>query len=194
VGPLLVVPGVAVVAGGGDHQRRRPSPAEGGIADITSPKWSLEAALSAQICSLSAKVAEDCLLAITGRIQLSLPATTCGVSAGRPSRRETAIASGPLKACWSRSVEKLAVRLAKYSRDPLAQSKVPSGPGRGPKGHRWVAVGDQALLVVPGKGPDRPHPRGAGEAGRARHSGAPSSRCRWAGSRCRRSRRRTAPR
>ena len=76
------------------------------------PKWSLEAALSAQICSLSEKVAEDCLLAITGRIQAFLSATIAGVRAGWPSMRDTPIASKPLKVCSSRSAEKLAVRLA----------------------------------------------------------------------------------
>src|SRR5918996_689917 len=85
------------------------------LSQVSPP--SREAALSAQICSLSAKVAEDCLLAITGRIQLFLSATIWGVRAGWPSRRETAIASNPLKVCSSRSAEKFDVKLAKYSRD-----------------------------------------------------------------------------
>src|ERR671924_529134 len=59
----------------------------------TFPKNRLEDALSAQICSLSANVAELCLLTITGvRQAASFPAAAlCGLSV-----RESAIASKPL--------------------------------------------------------------------------------------------------
>jgi hypothetical protein len=74
------------------------------------PKNALEAALSAQICSLSEKVAELCLLAITGGIQaFSLPA-----AADRTlSVRDTAIASNPLKAGSPKSADTFEVRFAK---------------------------------------------------------------------------------
>ena len=64
------------------------------------PKNGLTSSWSTQICSLSLKVVEDCLLATTGAIQLSCSATTSGAvssftEAGR-SRRETPNATYPL--------------------------------------------------------------------------------------------------
>jgi hypothetical protein len=58
------------------------------------PKNVLDEALSAQICSLSANVAEDCFEMTTGGIQaaLLLAAAACGLSV-----RDTAIASTPFR-------------------------------------------------------------------------------------------------
>src|SRR6266508_2902364 len=96
----------------------------------TLPKWLLDAALSAQICSLS----ENWVLLLffdarTGCIQLSLSPTISGVSAGSPSILETPMASKPLNGA---SPGNALVRFATYSRGPLSQENVPSEPGFGP--------------------------------------------------------------
>ena len=52
--------------------------------------------MSAQICSLSLKVVEDCLETRTGTFQLFLFDTMVGVKSGAPSIRDTAMASKPL--------------------------------------------------------------------------------------------------
>jgi hypothetical protein len=60
------------------------------------PKWGLDAALSAQICSLSLNRAVFCRVTMTGSFQALLrPAMAPAMS----SVRETAIAAAPLKAC-----------------------------------------------------------------------------------------------
>src|SRR5215211_3886263 len=75
----------------------------------TLPKNRLEEALSAQICSLSANVAELCLLTITGcRQTASLPAAALWGS----SVRETAMASNPLIPGSPRSADTEDVRFA----------------------------------------------------------------------------------
>ena len=69
----------------------------------------LDSALSAQICSLSENVVEDCLLMTTGSFQASwLPVAAAATS----SVRETAIASNPLKVSSERVAPKFAVRFA----------------------------------------------------------------------------------
>src|SRR6267143_2297480 len=62
----------------------------------TLPKNGLDDALSAQICSLSEKVVEDCLDTMTGAIHAALPATPPAAAACALSVRETPIASNPL--------------------------------------------------------------------------------------------------
>src|SRR5213592_1529856 len=76
----------------------------------TWPKKGLLAALSAQICSLSLNVVDDCRDAMTGAFQLLWSATIAGVKAEAPSMRETAIASSPLNASSLRVEPKLDVR------------------------------------------------------------------------------------
>src|SRR5215216_880956 len=94
----------------------------------TLPKNRLEEALSAQICSLSANVAELCLLTITGcRHADSSPAAAASGS----SVRETAIASKPLNPGSPKLALTVEARFATYSREPLSHEK-PPGPGRGP--------------------------------------------------------------
>jgi hypothetical protein len=75
----------------------------------TFPKKELDEALSAQICSLSAKVVEDCLETMTGSFQAfaSPPA-----AAATSSVRETAIASNPLNLCSQRVAPTYEVRFA----------------------------------------------------------------------------------
>jgi hypothetical protein len=75
------------------------------------PKKGLLSALSTQSCSLSANVADDCLLTMTGSSQLSSSATIAGVNAGSPSIRETPIASKPLNVIVSLT-ERFDVRFA----------------------------------------------------------------------------------
>ena len=60
------------------------------------PKKGLLEALSAQICSLSANVADDCLETITGSIQAALPATSPAAAVATLSVRDTAMPSAPL--------------------------------------------------------------------------------------------------
>src|SRR5439155_20383279 len=64
----------------------------------TWPKKGLLAALSAQICSLSLNVVDDCRDAMTGAFQLLWSATIAGVKGDAPSLRWTGIASSPLNA------------------------------------------------------------------------------------------------
>jgi hypothetical protein len=86
--------------------------------------------LSAQICSLSENVVLlEFFDAITGGIQLSLSATSAGVMAGVPSRRDTPMASKPLNGAVPGNAE---VRLAKYSRGPFSHEKSPLASGCGP--------------------------------------------------------------
>src|SRR5436190_2634587 len=76
----------------------------------TVPKNGLDAALSAQICSLSEKiVCETCFDTITGGIHALL---TFAAAAWTLSVRDTAIASKPLKVASSRVAPKFAVRFA----------------------------------------------------------------------------------
>ena len=73
------------------------------------PKFGLDAALSAQICSLSEKRVEFCFVTITGLDQaLFEPAIAPATS----SVRDTATASNPLNAASERVAEKFATRLA----------------------------------------------------------------------------------
>src|SRR6266542_2031304 len=96
----------------------------------TLPKKGLDSALSAHTCSWSENSAAFCFDTITGSIQAfaSPAAAACGSSV-----RDTAMASNPLNDCSERSELKFEVRLAKYSREPLAQENLPSWPCRGPK-------------------------------------------------------------
>jgi len=73
------------------------------------PKNGLEEALSAQICSLSEKVVEDCREMTTGGSQAAL---LLAAAAWTLSVRETAIASKPLNVCSERVAPTLAVRFA----------------------------------------------------------------------------------
>ena len=78
------------------------------------PKYGLDSALSAQICSLSSNSAAFCFDTITGRIQLFWFATIAcvrPVEAG-PSMRETASASKPLNIASDRVAPKFDVRFA----------------------------------------------------------------------------------
>src|SRR5574341_927512 len=62
----------------------------------TFPKKGLLAALSAQICSLSLNVVDDCLETITGAFHAFLPAVPPDAAVATSSVRETAMASKPL--------------------------------------------------------------------------------------------------
>lgn len=79
------------------------------------PKNGLEAALSAQTCSLSENVVDDCLLTTTGA-QPAAPTHqalfTPAAAARTSSVRETAIASKPLNACSERAALTFDVRFA----------------------------------------------------------------------------------
>ena len=117
-GDLVLRPGVAAVAGDRDdaaaRARRCPSPGRG-----TTPsrrrrcrRTGCDDALSAQICSLSENVVDDCLLT-THRRASRRPCRWSPAAAARGSSvRDTAIASKPLKACSERAAPKLAVRFA----------------------------------------------------------------------------------
>ena len=73
------------------------------------PKNGLDEALSAQICSLSLNVVEDCFETISGAVQALLsPAAAAATS----SVRETATATGPLKVSSRLVAPKLTTRLA----------------------------------------------------------------------------------
>ena len=76
------------------------------------PKNGLDEALSAQICSLSENVVDDCRLMITGGIHAALPATPPPAAVCGSSVRETAIASKPLKVCSERVAPVFEVRFA----------------------------------------------------------------------------------
>ena len=73
------------------------------------PKKGLEAALSAQICSLSENVVDDCFEITTGGSHAAL---TFAAAAWTLSVRETAIASKPLKASSERVAPTFEVRFA----------------------------------------------------------------------------------
>jgi hypothetical protein len=60
------------------------------------PKKRLVAALSAQMSSLSLKVAADCSDTTTGGIHAALPLAPPAAAAGTLSVRDTATADGPL--------------------------------------------------------------------------------------------------
>src|SRR6476646_5243526 len=111
-----------------------PAPTNAAQHTYTVPKNGLEDALSAQICSLSENVVDDCRLITTGA-QPAAPthhAFLSPLAAARMSSvRETAMASGPRKAASERVAPKFDVRFAKYSRSPLPQLK-PFAPGLGP--------------------------------------------------------------
>jgi hypothetical protein len=73
------------------------------------PKNGLDDALSAQICSLSENVVDDCREISTGGFQALF---TPAAAAARSSVRETAMPSKPRNVCSERVAPRLAVRLA----------------------------------------------------------------------------------
>jgi hypothetical protein len=79
------------------------------LQTYTLPKNGLDAALSAQICSLSLNVVDDCFETITGAFQAS---ASPAAAAATLSVRETARATGPLKVSSRFVVAKLTTRLA----------------------------------------------------------------------------------
>ena len=78
----------------------------------TVPKKALDAALSAQTCSLSENVVDDCLEMTTGCRHAALPASPPAAASVTLSVRETAIASKPLKLASERTALRFAVRFA----------------------------------------------------------------------------------
>ena len=90
---LVLLPRVAAVVRHGDLQRRGAAlpfswPTNAAQQTYTLPKNGLDAALSAQICSLSENVVEDCFEMTTGAIQalLSPAAAACDVVGARDAR------------------------------------------------------------------------------------------------------------
>ena len=78
----------------------------------TVPKNALDAALSAQICSLSEKVVDDCLEMTTGAFHAALPAAPPVAASATLSVRDTAMASKPLNPASERTALRFAVRFA----------------------------------------------------------------------------------
>ena len=78
----------------------------------TVPKNALEEALSAQTCSLSEKVVDDCFEMTTGGFQAAFPAAPPVAATAALSVRETAIASKPLNASSDRVAPRFEVRFA----------------------------------------------------------------------------------
>ena len=97
----------ATTAGSGKPPR--PTLRNATLQTYTLPKNGLEAALSAQMVSLSEKSAEFCLETITGCSQAFLSPAAAATGS---SVRDTAIASKPLNAASLRSALKLTARLA----------------------------------------------------------------------------------